>query len=125
MMTGTTLAERPCIAAGKMQRSFAPSEAVTKSSSRQPWLRESVASQRTAYGWQPSAICLYEIPGGRPRLRRSCALFCLVVWLRHGVLAKQGPAKVQDVVGQRAPQRHALDLVQAAHRELRQAAITS
>src|SRR6266545_3870983 len=52
-------------------------------------------------------------------LRSSPSLFFF------GPSAKQHRPEVHYVVGQRAPQRHALDFVEPSHRKRRQAAITS
>jgi len=58
--------------------------------------------------------------GGQPGFVYRCLI--LPSRLR---LSQQRRAEVQDVVGQRTPQRHALHLSDSAHRDLGQPAITS
>ena len=52
-------------------------------------------------------------------IRFAPILFC------SRVLAQQGFAEVHQVVSQGAPQRHAFDFVQAAHRERCQSTVSS
>ncbi len=54
-----------------------------------------------------------------------CFASLAVAVILFTVLFQQGRAKMHQVIGQRAPQRHASRFVQPAYRKLRQAAVTS